>query len=156
MEKTSGIEPLKWKVLPELERGDPQLRVVMDTGDNVRELARRYELHVSVDAFFCDDHDQRLVAYPAVFDHDGNISDSRVQATDPKDTQVWIYVAVTSSGAPDGQFSAGKSASYDLKSVDRSVCVQLRGGSMTLRQLKAPVVSIPAEQVRHATQSATG
>lgn len=156
MERTSGIEPLKWKGLPELERSEPQLRVVMQTGNNVRELARRYELHVGVEAFICGDRDRRLVAYPAVFDHDGNISDSPVPARDPKDTQVWIYVAVSAPGFQGSPTSAGKHARYDLTSVDESVCVQVRGGSMTLRRLKAPVVSIPAEQVRHAAQGGTG
>lgn len=157
VERTTGIEPLRWKVLPELQQKEPQLRVEMDTRKNVRELARRNELHVSADAFFCGNRDQHLVVYPAVFDRDGNISDSPAQASDPADTHAWIYIAASSTGGHGGLNSADKSVSYDLAKNARDVCVEIRGGSMTLRSLKAPLVSVPAATVRDAlTAGAAG
>lgn len=144
IERTNGIESLKWKVLPEPARREPQLRVILDTGDNVRELTRRYDMNLSVEAFFCGDRDQRLSVYPAIFDDDGNIPYSPVQATDPDDTQIWIYVALFAKGLE------GLHVPYDLTTVEQDICVQLEGANMTLRELRAPVVRIPAAQVRSA------
>jgi hypothetical protein len=147
------VDPATEAMPPELSGWSSPGRLVklsFFTKTNVRDVAKKFNLHLRAEAYFCGNRAHELAKLQVLFDGDGVITESPEASRRPESSQVWFYIAEKSGPGKDIESGTFSIPPYDLVAQPKDVCVQLHGRNMALEGFSSNVATITSTQLTRA------
>lgn len=144
------VDPSVQSVPVELESWAPKgrlLRIVLVTGLNVRDTAKRYNLYVRADAYSCVGRKHELAKLEILFDADGVIGEELAPSRSAGGSELWFYVVEKSDPRKNIETGLFSVPAYDLVQHPHDICVQLHARNMALQGFSSNVVRIHGHEL---------
>jgi hypothetical protein len=153
LSKIEVVDPRREALPAELAGWSPQGRLVklsFTTKTNIRDVARKFRLHLLADAYFCGNQKHELAKLQVLFDRDGAFAENPLPSSSSGGSEIWFYAAERSEPRKDIETGRMSIPSYDLVQQPREVCVRLHGHNMALEGFSSNIVNIASEKLSSA------